>query len=82
MSSRDEEAAPLLRNGGPNHDQGANGDYKGPDAREKPLFHVYSRRIWRWLSNNVRILAITGLLFGGLVAFVVYIARMASLSSS
>ncbi|KAL8728940.1 MAG: hypothetical protein Q9166_005035 [cf. Caloplaca sp. 2 TL-2023] len=74
--SNHDEAAPLLVDGSPNHDCEANGNLgvRQSATKEKPSFQKYPQRIWRWLQINVTILALTGLLLGGVVTLIVWIA--------
>lgn len=72
-----DEAAPLLADENLNEDAHTNGDLKSislPSSRSR--FRQRSMRVWRWLQSNVMILALTALLFGGLIALIVSIARM------
>ena len=74
----DDEAAPLLADGSQNHSIQVDGDIKsnpkprGSQAKERFL------RIWRWLRNHSRILALTALVLGGVIALVTFVARMVS----
>lgn len=72
----DDEAAPLLADSNLNHDDEANGDLKLQSAPPRnSLVKERSLRLWRWLRNSVRMLALTTLLLGGLIALITFIAR-------
>ncbi|KAL8948754.1 MAG: hypothetical protein Q9222_005079 [Ikaeria aurantiellina] len=76
VNRTDGEAEPLLA-------ENDHGDYYRTNSDLKPqasatrnsVFTNYYRRSWNWLRNNVKILALTSLLFAGLIALVIYIAR-------
>ncbi|KAL8709903.1 MAG: hypothetical protein Q9225_007376, partial [Loekoesia sp. 1 TL-2023] len=71
----DDEAAPLLAESSLDHDDEANGDLKLQSAppRKSPV-KGRSLRLWRWLRNSVKILALTTLLLGGVIALITFIA--------
>ncbi|KAL8932508.1 MAG: hypothetical protein Q9216_006807, partial [Gyalolechia sp. 2 TL-2023] len=73
----DDEAAPLLGDGSLNHNTQANGDLKSTIDQDSPA-KERSLRSWRWLRNNARILALTALLLGGVIALVTFIALAAA----
>lgn len=78
MSSNEnnhDEAAPLLLDGSPNHDYEANGGVKPSYTTKESSTRQYIQDLWRWLRINVKILTMTGLLLGGVIALIVYIAR-------
>ncbi|KAL8932397.1 MAG: hypothetical protein Q9211_006338, partial [Gyalolechia sp. 1 TL-2023] len=71
----EEEAAPLLADSSLNHEAQANGELKSkstphPDSLVKERY----LRSWRWLRNNIKILALTALLLGGVTALITFIA--------
>ncbi|KAL8712583.1 MAG: hypothetical protein Q9220_003114 [cf. Caloplaca sp. 1 TL-2023] len=69
------EAEPLLPEDDHDDYYQSNGDLKPfPPASERSVLTRYCRRSWHWLRNNVKILALTSLLLGGLIALVTYIA--------
>ncbi|KAI4282901.1 MAG: hypothetical protein L6R38_002566 [Xanthoria sp. 2 TBL-2021] len=77
MSSNEnnhDEAAPLLLDGSPNHDYEANGGVKPSYTTKESSTRQYIQDLWRWLRINVKILTMTGLLLGGVIALIVYIA--------
>lgn len=64
----DDEAAPLLTDGNANGD-----DHKSASAPQSPV----KKRllpIWRSIRSNIKILTLTALLLGGVVALFVFIA--------
>lgn len=78
----EEEAAPLLSDDNLNGDVQTDGDLKSASSssqrspiKQRLLF------LWHWLRHNVKILALTALLFGGVIALVVFIARKSWISS-
>lgn len=72
-NQHDEEATPLLEDDSLNGDAHNNGALKSTSPSEKPSFRRQVLRVWRWLRNNLKILALTALLFGGLIALLVFI---------
>lgn len=72
----EEEAAPLLANGSPNGNVQNDSDLKSvsPFSRESSVKERLLS-LWRWLRNNVKILALVALLSGGVIAMVVFIGR-------
>ncbi|KAI4257384.1 MAG: hypothetical protein L6R42_005701, partial [Xanthoria sp. 1 TBL-2021] len=77
MSSNEnnhDEAAPLLLNGSPNHDYEANGGVKPSYTTKESSTRKYIQHLWLWLRINFKILTVTGLLLGGVIALIVYIA--------
>ncbi|KAL8687391.1 MAG: hypothetical protein Q9218_006423 [Villophora microphyllina] len=78
-----DESAPLLT--GDNRDQNGHRDsHLKPSntTSTKQKLNARARRTWQWLRGNLMILALTGLLLGGVIALVTYIARMLCSSSS
>ncbi|KAI4218935.1 MAG: hypothetical protein L6R36_008664 [Xanthoria steineri] len=69
-----DEATPLLVNPTSDHDQEANGCTKPSSTTKKSSSPRYIQHVWRWLRNNVKILALTGLLLAGVLALVISIA--------
>ena len=75
-SGRDGEQAPLLADDA--HDGEADSVDDAPRAngkvrtRAKP--RIWLRKSWRWLSKNLKTIAIVLLLLGGLIALIVYFA--------
>lgn len=72
-ASQHDESAPLLVDG--SHGTQKNGDLKSkviPDQDSSVKQRL--SRSWRWLRNNMRILALTALLLGGVIALVTFIA--------
>ncbi|KAL8851976.1 MAG: hypothetical protein Q9221_003187 [Calogaya cf. arnoldii] len=77
MSSNEinhDETSPLLVNGSHNHDCEANGDAKTSYTTKKQPSSRYVQHLWTWLRHNVKILTITALLLGGVIALITYIA--------
>lgn len=76
---RSDEATPLLAEDSGDYDGRANSDIKmSPADQGGSSSNRLFERTWRWLQNNIKILALTGLLLGGVIALIVFIARIAS----
>lgn len=72
-----DKSAPLIK--GDARDQNPDGNL---DSKDTNGVNTRIRRFLQWLRNNIKILALTALLLGGVITMVTYIARMLCLSAS
>lgn len=66
-----DKSAPLIK--GDTRDQNADGNL---DLKTTSGWNARFRRFLKWLRSNIKILALTALLLGGVITMVTYIASM------